>query len=242
MEPVNGMNPTVALPQRYVADQRWRWLLGLAMADGAAAIGAVDHLEVGLAELGKVDGYIERQANRWRSQLDSYTEYDGYPGPEIPAVDAVSKWLEDNHPTSWRPGLIHGDYSVANVMCSCVRPELAAILDWELTTLGDPLVDLGWLLATWPGPEGPMLGAASIEPWDGFPLEKDLVARYGERSDRDLSAIRWYKVLGCFKLGILLEGTYARACAGQALMHVGERFHTRTLGLFERALTTIASA
>lgn len=239
MEPVEGANPTVALPEAYLADAAWRWQLGLAMADGAAAVGAIDHVAVGLAGLGRPEGYLARQVARWRSQLDSYSELDGYPGPDIGPVEEVAAWLDANVPTSWRPGLIHGDYHFANVLCRLDRPALAAIVDWELTTIGDPLVDLGWLLATWPDPatwEGPI----SVDPWDGFPGRADLLARYAERSDRDLSAVAWYEVLACYKLGIILEGTHARACAGLAPKETGDRLHAATIALLGRARAAVA--
>ena len=243
MEPVEGVNPTVALPPPYVEHERWRWELGLAMADGAASIGAVDYVGLGLADLGKADGFLDRQVKRWQQQLDSYSQLDGYPGPDIPGVDRVAAWLDANRPSSWEAGLIHGDFHFANVLCAVDRPGLAAIVDWELTTIGDPLLDLGWLLATWPGIEGSPTGTgSSLAQLGGLPTPADLVRRYGERSTRDLTSIPWYQVLACYKLGIILEGTYARALAGQAPMATGEQLHASTLGLFERGLRLIASA
>lgn len=236
MTPVEGVNPTVGLPQGYLDDARWRHELGLAMADGAAAVGAVDHVAAGLADLGRPDGYLERQVARWRSQLDSYSSLEGYPGPDVPGVDEVGKWLDANRPTSFTPGLIHGDYHLANVMVTTDRPGLAAIVDWELTTIGDPLIDLGWLLATWPDDEGPTGGTVAVSPWDGFPTADELVARYAAQTARDLSAIGWYEVLACYKLGIILEGTHARACAGLAPKATGDALHATTVGLFRRAL------
>jgi aminoglycoside phosphotransferase (APT) family kinase protein len=239
MEPVDGANPTVALPRRYVEDRAWRWQLGLAMADGAAAVGAVDHVAAGLADLGRPEGYLERQVSRWQRQLESYADLPGYAGSGLPGVDRIATWLERNRPSSWQPGLLHGDYHFANVLCSPVRPGLAAIVDWELTTVGDPLVDLGWLLATWPDDHaGPR--AVQVRPWDGFPAPADLVARYAERSERDLSAVAWYEVLACYKLGIILEGTNARAAAGLADPAVGEQLHAQALALFAHARERMA--
>jgi aminoglycoside phosphotransferase (APT) family kinase protein len=117
---------------------------------------------------------------------------------------------------------------------------LAAIVDWELTTIGDPLLDLGWLLATWPDPDGPAMGGTmQVEPWEGFPTAAELVARYRARSDRDCDAVPWYEVLACYKLGIILEGTHARACAGRAPPATGDLLHAMTVALFERALRRI---
>lgn len=242
MEPIDGVNPTLGLPPAYLDDASWRHRLGLAMAEGAAAVGAVDHVAVGLADLGRPDGYLERQVARWQRQLASYAQLDGYAGPDIPGVEQVGTWLDENRPTGWRPGLIHGDYHLANVLVAPDRPVLAAIVDWELTTIGDPLLDLGWLLATWVDDDGDTAGAAAVQPWVGFPSPAELVAHYAERSERDLSAIGWYEVLACYKLGIILEGTHARAAAGLAPKEIGDRLHATTLGLFARARVRIATA
>jgi aminoglycoside phosphotransferase (APT) family kinase protein len=242
MESIDGVNPTLGLPPSYLADAAWRRRLGLAMAEGAAAVGAIDHVGAGLGDLGRPEGYLERQVARWQRQLASYTQLDGYAGPDIPGVDQVAAWLDQNRPASWRPGLIHGDYHLANVLVALDRPGLAAIVDWELTTIGDPLIDLGWLLATWVDDDGVTAGAAPVTPWEGFPSAAELVTRYAERSDRDLSAIGWYEVLACYKLGIILEGTHARAAVGLAPTGIGDRLHATTLGLFARARARIATA
>src|SRR5262249_38723343 len=120
-------------------------------------------------------------------------------------------------------------------------PRLAAVVDWELSTIGDPLLDLGWLLATWPR-EGTSPGAIGVTPWEGFPKAAELVDRYRERGDRGLPAIEWYAVLACYKLGISLEGTHARACAGKADKAVGDALHATTVGLFAQALERIAAS
>jgi aminoglycoside phosphotransferase (APT) family kinase protein len=241
MEPVDGANPSVELPEGYRSSSDWRFQLGLAMADGAAALASVDHVAVGLADFGK-PGYLERQVTRWRSQLESYNALDGYPGPGVRELDAIGDWLDDNRPTDFRPGLVHGDYHVANVLVAADRPALAAIVDWELATIGDPLLDLGGLLSTWPGPEGPPPGSVGIRPWNGFPTAGDLVARYGEITSRDLRSLPWYEVLSCFKIGIILEGTYARACAGQADMAMGEQLRSTARELFTQASARIATS
>ena len=102
------------------------------------------------------------------------------------------------------------------------------------------IVDLGWLLATWPSSASGSAGAIGVQPWTGFPEADELVARYRERSDRSLDAIEWYAVLACYKLGIILEGTHARAFAGQADKAVGDALHATTVGLFAQALERIA--
>lgn len=239
MEPVDGFNPTQGLPEFHRSDPALRHRMGLSLVDGIAALGRVDHEAVGLGDFGRPEGYLERQVERWRSQLASYDEFEGYPGPDIPGVDDVASWLEKHRPQQFRPGILHGDYHLANVMYRYDAPELAAIVDWELCTIGDPLLDLGWLLATWPE-EGAPGAAIGVQPWDGFPVAEGLVEHYRGQTDRDLKQIDWYAVLACYKLGIILEGTHARACAGKAPKATGDMLHATTVGLFQRALSRIS--
>ena len=179
---------------------------------------------------------------RWKSHLDSYAAIPGYAGPDIPGVEKVGDWLDRNRPAEFKPGIIHGDFHLANVMFAPDGPRLAAMVDWELSTIGDPLLDLGWLLCTWPEADGSDGGITPVTPWDGFPKAEELVARYREGSNRDVDAAPWYEVLACYKLGIILEGTHARACAGQADGATGDALHASTVRLFERALRRIAVA
>ncbi|RJL31773.1 phosphotransferase family protein [Bailinhaonella thermotolerans] len=237
MEPVDGFNPTAGLPAPYSRDESWRHAAGLDVVDGIAALGAVDHEAVGLGDFGKPDGFLERQVGRWMHELDTYGELDGYGGPRIPQLDRVAAWLEANRPRTWTPGIMHGDYHLANVLLDRERPRLAAIVDWEMCTIGDPLLDLGWLLAMWPVGGAELGVATSLADVSGFPGPGEVIARYAERSARDLSAIDWYTVLACFKCGIILEGTHARACAGKADKGVGDLLHAITLALFAKADT-----
>jgi aminoglycoside phosphotransferase (APT) family kinase protein len=241
MEPIDGFNPTRGLPEPHRSDPSIRHAMGLELVDAIAALGAIDYRAVGLGDFGRPEGFLERQVERWRSQLESYAELAGYPGPAIEGVERVGAWLESNRPRDWRPGILHGDYHLANVLFAPDGPRLAAVVDWELSTIGDPLLDLGWLLATWPG-EGTSPGAIGVTPWEGFPTARELVERYRERSDRDLAAVEWYAVLACYKLGIILEGTHARACAGKADKAVGDALHATTVGLFAQALERIAGS
>jgi aminoglycoside phosphotransferase (APT) family kinase protein len=243
MEPVDGFNPAGGLPPLHAGDPAVRQEMGLQVAEAVARLGAVDHVAVGLADFGRPDGFLERQVPRWMHELDTYGELDGYPGPEIPGLDAVASWLDDNRPTDWRPGIMHGDYHLSNVMIAPDGPRVAAIVDWEMCTIGDPLLDLGNLLGTWPiGPDGRAGadGFGGIGSADGLPRPDEVVARYAEHSARDTAAVGWYTAMACFKLGIVLEGTHARACAGKAPTPVGDVLHATTLGLFARARSVIA--
>ena len=242
MEPVNGFNPGASgLPPLHAGDRAMRWRMGFAMVDAILALGAVDVAAVGLSDFGRAEGYLERQVPRWRKQLDSYSACAGWPGPAaIPELQPVADWLEANCPASFTPGILHGDFHQTNVMFRHDGPELAAVIDWELATIGDPLLDLGWMLAAWPRPDGSHHSPNRLQPWDGFATAEELIAYYAERSPRDMRSFRWYAVLACYKFGIILEGTYARACAGQAPVETGERLHRSTLALFKRAADWIA--
>jgi len=238
MEPVDGFTPREEMPVLHANDPAIRREMGFEMVDAIAALAGVDYTKRGLADLGKTAGYLERQVGRWRAQLDSYAEYPGWPGlAGIPGVDKVGAWLTSHRPGSFVPGIIHGDFHFGNVLFDRNSSKLAAMVDWELTTLGDPLVDLGWLLSAWPE-DGAETGP--VKPWQGFPRRREVIARYAERTDRDVSHADWYEVLACYKLGSILEGTFARACAGRAPKETGDFLHASTLALFERALRKIS--
>ena len=236
MEPIDGFNATLGLPGPFDTDLGWQHEMGLSMADAISALAAVDHVAVGLADLGRFEGWVERQVGRWRKQLDSYSDLAGYPGPVIPGVDAVGEWLAARLPTDAQPGLIHGDFHFANVLISRDRPAVAAIVDWELVTIGDPLLDLGHLLATWP--QSDAVGITVMA--DGLPTHDELIARYAAQTTRSLDNLLWYRVLACYRLGLILEGTHARACAGLAPKSTGDQLHAHTVSLLEQALTLIS--
>lgn len=217
-------NPTTTLPDLHRADVRVRHQMGLTVVDALARLGAVDHQAVGLGDVGHPDGFLRRQVPQWLSTLDAYG------GPvELPNVASLADWLERHLPAEWKPGIMHGDFHLANVMYSYDGPQIAAIVDWEMCTVGDPLLDLGWLLATWPD-EGHPLSLAT-----GLPGRAELVARYAENSSRDTSFAAWYAVLASFKLAIVLEGTHVRARAGKAPKDVGDYLHGMAVRLLDRA-------
>ncbi len=241
MEPVDGFAPMLGLPDAY-SDVAWKHAMGLSMADGIASLANVDHRRVGLGEFGRADGWLERQVDRWRSHLASYDATPNYPGHEIPGVDEIGAWLDAHRPHAWSPGIIHGDFHFGNVMFRHDEPRLAAIVDWELATIGDPLLDLGALLATFP-----TSGAGvSVIDVTGLPTRSELIDRYIEKTAGngrfvDPTLATWYQVLASYRLGIILEGTNARACAGLAPREIGDQLHTTTLALFARASELISA-
>lgn len=235
MEPIDGFNAGQGTPETHQSEESRR-AMGFSMAEGIASLGAVDYKAVGLEGLGRPAGYLERQVSRWQHQLDTYSEMEGYPGPEIPGVEEVATWLEANRPADSPAGILHGDYHIANVMFRSDAPKLAAIVDWELATIGDPLLDLGALIASWPDAEGKSPLGNTTGVMSGLPSIPEMISHYGERATRNLDAVDWYVVLACYRLGIILEGTHARACSGRAPKEIGDMLHATTLGLFRRAL------
>lgn len=240
MSEIDGVNPTIELTEvhRHPETQH---CMGLAMIDALAALGRVDHRAAGLEGFGKPDHYLERQVTRWARQYESYALFDGWLRTgKLPHLAQVQTWLAANRPKEYRPGVLHGDFHIGNVMFDRRSPKVAAIIDWELATIGDPLLDLGWMLATWPGEDDPMAQIFTVRPWLGFPEPGELLERYRTGSTRDLTSIEWYKTMACYKLGIILEGTHARACAGQADPALGARMHAAAVALFERAARCIS--
>lgn len=189
--------------------------MAFALIDGIAELSKVDYLEVGLAGFGKPEGFLERQVDRWLYQFNSYKESDGYEGRKIDELDYVADWLQDNRPDHYAKGIMHGDYGFANVIYHHGTPtRLAAIIDWELCTVGDPMLDLGFLVYNFRGREGTNPTGNYFDPTD-FPYREEMVARYAENTGADVSQLTYYMVLAQFKLASLLEGHYARYLAGK---------------------------
>ena len=240
MEAIDGFNATTGLPASHTGPAA-QHAMGLALVDGISALGAVDHRTVGLEAFGRPEGFLERQVSRWAKEMEGYARVHDWPGQAaLPPIGELQGWLRRHQPPAFSPGIMHGDYHIGNVMYRSDAPALAAIIDWELSTIGDPLLDLAWLVATWPDASGKSVSPTlEVSPWAGFPTAAQLVERYRERSSRDLSAIDWYVVLACYKLGIILEGTHVRACEGKADLSMGKVFHQAAINLFERACKII---
>jgi aminoglycoside phosphotransferase (APT) family kinase protein len=178
------------------------------LVDVLAAIHAVDPDEVGLGDLGRKDGYIERQLRRWHGQWEQSKTR------ELPAVEEVHAALASSVPTQGPATIVHGDYRLDNCLLGD-DGRVAAVLDWEICTLGDPLADVGLLLVYWTeaGDDHPALLTAPTVV-DGFPTRAELLDRYADRSGRDLSGVDYYVAFGYWKLACIIEGVYARYLGG----------------------------
>ena len=175
------------------------------LVDNLVRLHDVDPDEVGLGELGRRDGYLERQLRRWQGQ------YDKGRAREVPLITEVHDRLAADIPEAPGTSIVHGDYRLDNVILS-PEGEVRAILDWELCTLGDPLADVGLLSVYWEDVKIPLIDPPHVV--DGFPAKDHLMARYGEVSGGDLSELGYYVAFGFWKLAVILEGVYSRFLAG----------------------------
>jgi aminoglycoside phosphotransferase (APT) family kinase protein len=182
--------------------------LGFDLIDVLADLHQVDVDEVGLGDLAKREGYVERQVKRWSTQWErSKTR-------ELPAVDEVARLLAKRMPQQQGVSIAHGDYRFGNCLADTAAGRIAAVLDWELCTLGDPLADVGYIGVYWADP-----GQVQTRPNDptgleGFPAYGDLLERYATRTGRDLTEIDYYVAFGSWRLAVISEGVYARYLHG----------------------------
>jgi aminoglycoside phosphotransferase (APT) family kinase protein len=208
---------------------------GESLVDVMAAIHQVDVDAVGLGDLGKRTDYIARQLRRWGGQFEkSDAQVEG--GLDLPGVAAVGKLLGERIPRQLGTAIVHGDYRLDNCMLGD-DGTIAAVLDWEICTLGDPLADLGLLCVYWTDPgEDAMLPQASPTALEGFPTKAEIVDRYAANSGRDVSDLDYFVAFGFWKLTCIIAGVYARY-AGGAMGDVADE----AVRGFRHMLDTLAS-
>lgn len=211
MERLHGEVIRTELPS-YAQDAAGRATISRALIDSLVALHRVDWQAIGLGDFGKPEGYIERQLRRWTGQLEKSRQRP------LPDLDTVTEWLVSHLPVSGPATIVHGDFRLDNVMYAFDRPEVIAIFDWEMATIGDPLADLGYLLSHWHEPGDPEPEFAS-QAWTammqpGFLSRAEIAAYYAEHSGRSVRDMAFYTALAIWKLAILLEGSYSRHRAG----------------------------
>jgi aminoglycoside phosphotransferase (APT) family kinase protein len=238
MEFVDGHILRSAPQAEEAFDVSTRRAIGDHMADTLVALHDVEPDRVGLGDLGRHDGYIERQLKRWRGQYDQM-QVEGVDRDEL--VDGVSDQLALRIPKQQRTSVVHGDYRMDNVVLAD-DGTVRAILDWEICTLGDPLADLGLLMVYWTDP-GDAMTALTFSPTTapGFSTRAQVLERYGAKSDLDVSGVGYYVAFGYWKLGCILQGVYARYVAGAGAGDQGstEGFPAQIRVLFEMAATAL---
>jgi aminoglycoside phosphotransferase (APT) family kinase protein len=205
--------------------------IGLAVVDALADLHEVDPSACGLEDLGRPDGYLERQVRGWRSRWDAVAQEPGT------AVERVGAALAESLPETLGTAIVHNDFKIDNCQFAPADPDrVVSVFDWDMATLGDPLVDVGTLLNYWPDDEGG--SALAIPGLDrlGLPTRSEVVARYIERTGRPLALgdVAWYEAFGCWKTAIIMQQLYVRYLRGEttdermgergaAVQHLGRR-------------------
>ena len=210
MERVEGTPYRLASQLEPLGPERTRALAGR-MVDTLATLHRVDPAKVGLSDFGRPEGFLARQVRRWERQLDASRSRD------LPGVDELHHLLEANLPVEGAPSVVHGDFRLDNLLADD-DDQVAAVIDWEMATIGDPLTDVGLLLVYQQMAQletGYAVASASTAP--GFLSSEELLNRYAENSRRDLSAMGFYLGLAYFKLAVILEGIHYRHAHGQTV-------------------------
>ena len=212
MEYMEGDVITTAIPSELDTEEERR-LIGEELVDALVEVHRVDWRACGLEGFGKPTGYLDRQLRRFGGLWEHNKTR------ELPVVQEVAEWLEQNKPESPDATIVHGDYRLGNTMVGRGAPaRLVAIFDWELATIGDPLADVAYMTVTWVQHDDPSdtmfssLSAVTREP--GFPTREEMIARYEERSGRSMGALNWYQALALWKAAVFMEGNYKRFKAG----------------------------
>jgi aminoglycoside phosphotransferase (APT) family kinase protein len=217
MERVVGHVCRNALPPGYADGPEPRAAIGAALVDVLADLHTVDPAAVGLDGFGRPAGFVERQLRRWSQQWDASKT------GELPALDGLRDELVRTLPPQRAAAIVHGDYRLDNTVLHPSSPgRIVAVLDWEMSTLGDPMTDLGTLLAYWSEESDDAVLAAArvmapVTAADGFPTRAEIVRRYATRTGFDVSDVEWYQAFAFFKLAVVCQGIAARAAGGAML-------------------------
>jgi aminoglycoside phosphotransferase (APT) family kinase protein len=213
-----------------------------ALVDGIVALANVDFQAVGLGDYGKPDNFLSRQVDRWAGQLQSYERLYGYKGRHLPGYDITEAWLRANVPATSVVGIIHGDMGTPNALFADDAPaRLTALIDWELSTIGDPLLDLGWMCSQLRDEREPdRLLERALYNIQNMPTRQEVARYYAAGTGRDISNFDYYLVLAMFKAGCLLEYKVAQAEAGILSKETGELFTHLVADSFTEAAHIIA--
>ena len=240
MERVEGHIVNATLPAGYATEPAERALIAEGLLDVLATLHAVDPEQVGLGAFGRPEGYLTRQVARWGKQWEA-TRTDGQE-----ALDTLARDLGASVPVSARSAIVHGDYRLDNTMLHPTWPgRINAVLDWEMSTLGDPLADLGILMVYWAQASdsgmrqsGTVVPAATVLP--GFPTRAQVAEGYAARTDADITELPWYVAFGFFKLAVVCAGIVARVRGGAMVGGGFEGYEDRIAPLVELGRATLA--
>lgn len=239
MERRHGIILRDEVPPQLASVPNYPRAISEAFIDCLVRLHAIDIAKTGLAALGKPDGFLERQVRGWADRWNRAKT------SEIPEMDRVIAWLESNRPASPAPTLIHNDFKLDNVMLASSMHQVEAVLDWEMATVGDPLLDVGVALCYWAWAAAPQMQGGevpSVTSQPGWYTRDQFVRRYAERSGRDLSNIAYYEVLGIFKLAVILQQIYYRFQCAQTSDVRFQHFDVRVRGLADLADSLVQTA
>jgi aminoglycoside phosphotransferase (APT) family kinase protein len=210
MEKVNGHVIRDVMPPGYAEAPEDRRKIAGALVDALVELHSIEPASVGLEDFGRPEGFLARQVRRWKGQSEATRSGD------VPELDALASALEANLPVSPPPAIVHGDFRLDNCLMDSADPgRVAAVLDWELSTVRDPLADLGRLLCYWRQkgePDIPLV--PTVTSLDGFPPRSYLLFRYAERTGIDISTVPFYEAFARFKFAVIIQGVTARSAAG----------------------------
>jgi aminoglycoside phosphotransferase (APT) family kinase protein len=234
MRYVDGEVIRRCLSDQYVASPETQPAIGEEMIDALVELHAFEWRGTALEDLAKPNEFLERQVGRWTSQLQSYRSRD------LAGIDDVAQWLQDNRPQEGDLTVMHGDYKIDNMMFGKeLPPKILTLLDFEMTTVGDPLIDLAWCMIFWPE-QGNLIALAAPGNAGGMDASYCqapgvLIERYADKTGRDMSHFQWYQAFAAWKLGIVLEASYAKFLSGKSKNPNHEFFGFVVDQLIERA-------
>jgi aminoglycoside phosphotransferase (APT) family kinase protein len=234
MERRRGIVVRDRIPEELAAFPDYPARVSRGFVDCLIELHAVDIEKQGLVSLGKPAGFLERQVRGW------FERWNRAKTEDIALMDNLIQWLTDHLPVSPTPTLVHNDFKLDNLMLSLDDPgHIEAVLDWEMATVGDPLVDLGLILCYWSQPSDPGGTKASLTSQAGWFTRDELIGRYAAKTGRDLANLTYYEVFALFKLGVVLQQIYVRFHRGQTQDERFRHFDKRVHNLIQQAADLI---
>lgn len=214
MERRHGIVLDTAFPEGTEGTEQLGRRISELMVDKLVELHAIDYTKTALKDMVKPDGFLERQVHGWIGR------YDKAKTSEIPEVRQLTSWLQNHIPQSPAPTIIHYDYKLNNAMFSTDYSEMTGLFDWEMTTVGDPLADVGAAMSYWMEPDDPemllyALGGRPLTSYKGFYTRDEFIARYAEKSGRDITNIHFYLTFAYFKLAVICQQIFYRFTKGQ---------------------------
>ncbi len=222
------------LPAAFTDDKVMAGRIGNTIVDTLADFHKLEPADVGLGDFGRPEGYLERQISGWIKRWEAAQDQP------VDGADRLTRWLQENHPRQQAVSLVHNDYKLDNILVDPNDPaKFVAVLDWDMSTRGDALCDLGYLLNWWgeAGDDNAWIAAGSLPSWRlGFPSRADVVERYAARTGFDTTAIQWHHVFGTFRLAVIIQQIYIRYLRGQTRDQRFRGYGARVATLVGKAL------